>query len=71
MARYFFHIANGVMPIEDDEGSDCASLEDARILAVQIASDLTTEQDYDGCAVVVMDERGNEVMRVVIGHKAQ
>jgi hypothetical protein len=70
MPRFFFHVTNGIVPIVDDEGSDCASLEDARILATRIASDLTTEQDYHGCAVVVVDERGNEVMRVVIGEEA-
>ena len=70
MARFFFHVTKGNARIDDDDGDDCSSLEDAESLASRIASDLSTERDYDGFIVVVVDEQGNEVARVPIGEEA-
>jgi hypothetical protein len=70
MARFFFHVTNGIACIEDDDGDDCSSLEDAESLASRIAGDLSTERDYDGFTVVVTDEQGNEVARVPISEEA-
>jgi hypothetical protein len=66
MPRFFFHVMNG-STFKDEVGTDYPSLEAARAHAARIASDLWEDRDYDGFAVMVTDEHGNEVARVPIG----
>jgi hypothetical protein len=66
MPRFFFHVTNG-STFKDEVGGLYFSLEAARAHAARIASDLSRDRDYDGFAVTVMDEQGNEVARVPIG----
>jgi len=55
---------------KDEEGEDWPSLEAARAHAVMIASELLQEGNYEGYAVSVTDEQGNEVAYVPIGEAA-
>jgi hypothetical protein len=66
MARFFFHITNGI-PFKDEVGEDYSSLEEAMAEAAKIATDLAEDRVYDRYAVLVTDEHGNEVARVPIG----
>jgi hypothetical protein len=63
MARFFFHITNGIT-FKDEVGEDYSSLEEAMAEAAKIATDLAEDRDYDRYAVLVTDEHGNEVARV-------
>jgi Domain of unknown function (DUF6894) len=69
MARFFFHVKNG-RTFKDEQGMDCSSLKVARAVAARIASDLSKDRNYEAFAVVVTDERGNEIARVPIGEAA-
>jgi hypothetical protein len=66
MARFFFHITNGIT-FKDEVGEDYSSLEEAMAEAAKIATDLAEDRVYDRYAVLVTDEHGNEVARVPIG----
>jgi len=66
MPRFFFHVTNG-STFKDEVGGDYSSLEAARVHADRIASDLSMDLDYEGFAVVVTDEQGNQVAHVPIG----
>jgi len=66
MPRLFFPVASG-SSLRDEVGGDYSSLEAARVHADRIASDLSMDLDYEGFAVVVTDEQGNEVAHVPIG----
>jgi hypothetical protein len=60
MARFFFHVTNG-STFKDEEGENWPSLEAARAHAAKIASELWQAGGYEGYAVSVADEQGNEV----------
>jgi hypothetical protein len=66
MARFFFHVKDG-NTFKDEEGEDWPSLEAARAHAVVIASELLREGNYEGYAISVTDEQGNEVAYLPIG----
>jgi hypothetical protein len=51
-------------------GENYPSLETARAHAARIASDLSKDRGAEPFAVVVADERGNEIARVPIGEAA-
>jgi hypothetical protein len=68
MTRFFFHVTNG-NAFKDEVGQDY-SLESARAHAAQIATDLAKEPSYEGFAVVVTDEHGNEVAYALVGAAA-
>jgi Domain of unknown function (DUF6894) len=61
MARYFFHIKDGTDLIQDPEGSDLATIEDARSQALKSARELWADAIKSGRslgadAVVIADE---------------
>ena len=63
MARYFFHIKDGAALIQDPEGSDLATMEDARSQALKSARELWADAIKSGRslgadAVVIADEEG-------------
>ena len=55
---------------KDEEGENYPNLETARAHAAKIASELAKETSYEGFAVSVTDEQGNEVAYVPIGEAA-
>jgi len=42
MGRYFFHLQDGRRLLEDHEGRECGSLEDAKTYAIATARDVMT-----------------------------
>ena len=63
MARYFFHIKDGAELIQDPEGSELATMEDARSQALKSARELWADAIKSGRslaadAVVIADEQG-------------
>ena len=63
MARYFFHIKDGADLIQDPEGSELATAEDARSQALKSARELWADAIKSGSrlgadAVVIADEHG-------------
>jgi hypothetical protein len=68
MARFFFHVKND--STFKEEGENYPNLETARAHAAKIASELAKETSYEGFAVSVTDEQGNEVAYVPIGEAA-
>jgi hypothetical protein len=71
MARYFFHLENG-NKIEDDEGEDCASLEEARNHARQVAFELGAHKpaaQNHSSWVRVTDGDGKEIFRTLLRAK--
>ena len=69
--RYFFHLENG-NKIEDDEGEECESLEEARKYARQVAFELGAhkppEQNHSSW-VLVTDGDGREIFRTLLRAK--
>ncbi|WP_336489798.1 DUF6894 family protein [Methylobacterium nigriterrae] len=65
MPRYFFDIQDGG-PRYDDQGTECATLEDVRKAAMRVLPDIAREQvpqdgDRRTFTVVARDESGNAV----------
>jgi hypothetical protein len=60
MARFFFHVKND-STFKEEEGENYPNLETARAHAAKIASELAKETGYEGFALSVTDEQGNEV----------
>jgi len=63
MARYFFHIKAGAELIKDEEGSEHASADDARLQALKTASELWADAIKSGKslgadAIIIADEQG-------------
>jgi hypothetical protein len=65
----FFHVKNG-STFKGEEGENYPNLETARAHAAKIASELAKETSYEGFAVSVTDEQGNEVAYVPMGEAA-
>jgi hypothetical protein len=64
MARYYFHIEDGAHLIQDPEGSELATIEDARSQALKSARELWADAIKSGRslaadAVVIADEQGS------------
>ena len=55
---------------EEEEGENYPNLETARAHAAKIASELAKETGYEGFALSVTDEQGNEVAYMPIGEAA-
>jgi hypothetical protein len=72
MARFFFHVKNDstFFKEEEEEGENYPNLETARAHAAKIASELAKETGYEGFALSVTDEQGNEVAYMPIGEAA-
>jgi hypothetical protein len=65
----FFHVKNG-STFKGEEGENYPNLETARAHAAKIASELAKETGYEGFALSVTDEQGNEVAYMPIGEAA-
>ena len=71
MARFFFHVKNdSTFFKEEEEGENYPNLETARAHAAKIASELAKETGYEGFALSVTDEQGNDVAYMPIGEAA-
>ena len=67
MPRYFFHVVDDGLPIEDDQGTPFAGPSDAVAHAEIIANDLAQDDDqYRGHMIVVVDEQENLIARIPI-----
>lgn len=71
MARFYFHLHNDTY-VEDEEGRDCPSFEDARAIAVSEARVMASSSVREGHldlsdAIAVTDERGQQVLFVRFG----
>ena len=58
--RYFFHITNGTITLQDEVGQDLFSLDAVKAQAV--ATELAQDDGYEGWAVRVNDKHGKEIM---------
>jgi hypothetical protein len=69
MARFFFHVRNGKTTLKDEGGEELAdvakAVEQAAVIARELADD---DHQWRGHSVVVVDERGREIGRLLIGH---
>jgi hypothetical protein len=66
MPRFFFHL-NGVEPVEDDEGEEFPTVEDAERHARRVAWELASNAKPSikiGTTVILADDRGQELLRV-------
>jgi Domain of unknown function (DUF6894) len=64
MSRYYFHIKDGAELIQDPEGSELATMDEARSQALKSARELWAEAIKSGGrlgadAVVIADEHGD------------
>jgi len=67
LPRYFFHVIDGALPIEDDQGSLFAEPSDAIAHAEVMANDLAQDEDqYRGHVIVVVDDHENVIARIPI-----
>ena len=66
MPRYFFHVVDNILPIEDDQGTAFAEPADAVAHAETIAGDLALDNQYLGYAVMIVDEQDNLIARIPI-----
>ena len=69
MPRYYFHIERDGGKIVDEEGSSHADLQSVQAIALKSAADIAAEDLARGSTrleqfVTVVDERGDEVVRV-------
>ena len=69
MARFSF-TSKTAARLKDEEGENYPNLETARAHAAKIASELAKETGYEGFALSVTDEQGNEVAYMPIGEAA-
>jgi hypothetical protein len=65
MKRYYFHITDGKRRFKDEVGMTFATRADAEGHAVAIASELASDQGWEGFAVVV-ECNDTEITRVPI-----
>ena len=65
MPRYFFHIANG-KTVKDDIGELFLGIGEAMAHAADIANVLVEDAGWRGCSVIVEDEHGTEIGRVLV-----
>jgi hypothetical protein len=66
--RYFFHYAGNGQFHEDEVGEQFASVEAATARARVLAAELRSDDDfYHSLVLSVIDENGNEVVRVPVG----
>ena len=71
MSRYFFHLHNDTYT-QDEEGRECASLEDARLAAIEEAKVMAASSVADGHLnlshwVEVTDAQGRQALVVRFG----
>jgi hypothetical protein len=67
MAKYFFPVRCENLSIDDERGQQFSTLDDARAHTAIIAGQLAQDgKAYQGCAVCVLDEIGEELAKVPI-----
>ena len=71
MARYFFHLHNDTY-VEDEEGRECSSLDEVRLIAVSEARVMASINVREGHldlshAISVTEEHGQEMLVVRFG----
>jgi len=69
MAHYFLHLHESEIVVEDREGQDCASLQDAITLATETARDVMTGEVREGRLrlgwyISIVNDTAEEVGRV-------
>jgi hypothetical protein len=65
--RYFFHVLGNGITVEDETGTVLSSPEAARLHASVIAAELAQDgNEYLGCEVNVVDDKGNEIARMPV-----
>ena len=65
--RYFFHVRDSAIEIEDDEGQDFANVADAMAYARLIIHELTDNArpgQYIDATLVVVDAQKNEIAKI-------
>jgi uncharacterized membrane protein len=67
MARYFFHLSNG-LTLEDTDGEDFDLVAEARGHALKVAKELS-RGSLGGMSISVADERGVVVFKTQIPDK--
>ena len=68
MTKYYFHVTDGRSTFKDGEGSSHPSFADAHIEARRIAAELARDgAEYTGYAICLVDQKGNELARVLVG----
>jgi hypothetical protein len=65
-SRFYFHIENGNR-YPDETGSVFSTSDGAAAHAFVIAQELAPDKSWHGSAVLVTDDRGQEIVRVPIG----
>jgi hypothetical protein len=70
MARYFFHL-DGAFPIDDDEGEEFSTRQEAIAAAKQSARELACHREpahLHGQVLHVTDEAGEEIASLTLDH---
>ena len=65
-SRFYFHIVNGSR-YPDETGSVFSTSDDAVAHALVLAQELAQDESWDGCSILVTNDRGQEITRVRIG----
>jgi hypothetical protein len=65
-SRFYFHVVNGSR-YPDETGSVFCSADDATAHAFVVAHELAQDESWDGCSILVTDDRGQEIARARIG----
>jgi hypothetical protein len=66
IVRYFFHVRNTHHAYDDLRGETLSGVDEARIQAAIIASEIAQDADWIGFSVLVTDERGAEIVRLPV-----
>lgn len=76
MPRFYFSVVSGADTVVDPEGSELATLEDARLEAVQDARALMSQavlagRDISGRKMHICDEEGNVLLTLPFSETVQ
>ena len=66
MARFYFSIVECEESVLDSEGEEFPGTAEAIAEAFVIASELGQDEDHHGCIVVVKNEDGSEIIRLLV-----
>jgi hypothetical protein len=64
--RYYFHVRNDRQLFQDEVGSVFSTAKEAAAHASVLAMELSQDDDWEGFVISVIDERGNEIVRVPV-----
>lgn len=73
MVRYFFNVSDAGAMVEDDEGTEFSNLEDVRVAAMRLISDVARDAIYKGddnrlIVVVVTDEAAASIYTATLNY---